>query len=414
MERADINLYLRMVRPAIRSLLIGAGLLVSLLQPLHASRVDATYKDPEHRRRLNELLERAQAQASAGKNRAALEMLRNYNILSDSLFGKELADTVDAYDRQFNTYAASRIKRLEEHKVTVRESVQKREAARSRFLGLFWKSLVALAVWLGIVGYFFLKRRNNARKAEEELERARVQLQASMTESEKGRRLKVEMEVENDHLPPLVAAADAAVDSLLESTPETLQAVRKLQSAVKREADITEDLLAIENEDAEEKTLCSINELCDRYLELSYRGHCMDPAAPFECSVSRDLERNMLPVALHPAATGTVLMNILDNAFRAVKERGAREEKGYRPSVAVSTRILPRFVQVRIKDNGDGIPDEVREKVMEEFYSTRHPGGGAGAGLAEAKRILTTLHNGEIIIESETGRGTDVYLKIFR
>lgn len=401
------------LRSACYSILV-AVLLVGVITPACADRIDDTYKDPEDLQRLKGLLSLAQAQAAAGKNRNALELLRDYNILSDSLFGKELADTVDAYDRQFNTYAASRIKRLEEHKVTVRDSVQKREAARSRFLGLFWKSLVALAVWLGIVGYFFVRRRNNARLAELELERARVELQASMTESEKGRRLKAEMEIENDHLPPLVAAADAAVDSLREATPETLLAVRKLQSAVKREAFITEDLLSIERDDVEDKTLCSINELCDRYLELSYRGHCMDPAAPFACTVSRDLERNMLPVSLHPAATGTVLMNILDNAFRAVKERSAREEKGYTPAVAVSTRILPRFVQVRIKDNGDGIPDEVREKVMQEFYSTRHPGTGAGAGLAEAKRILTTLHNGEIIIESEAGRGTDVYLKIFR
>ncbi|MFM2134923.1 MAG: hypothetical protein RL021_323 [Bacteroidota bacterium] len=403
-----------MVRSGIRQLLLLTVFAVGVTGPVSADRVNSTYQDPEHRQRLKELFDRAQAQVAAGKNRNALDLFRTYNILSDSLFGKELADTVDAYDRQFNTYAASRIKRLEEHKVTVRESGEKRQAARSRFLNLFWKSLVALAVWLVIVGYFFLKRRTNARQAEQELEHARVQLEASLSESEKGRKLKAEMQAENDHLPPLVATADAAVDSLLEAAPETLQAVRKLQTAVKREVFITEDLLAIENEDPEEKSVCSINELCDRYLELSYRGHCMDPSAPFECSVTRDLERNMLPVALHPAATGTVLMNILDNAFRAVKERGAREEKGYQPLVAVSTRILPRFVQVRIKDNGDGIPDDVREKVLQEFYSTRNPGSGAGAGLAEAKRILTTLHNGEIIIESEAGRGTDVYLKIFR
>ncbi|MFM2206031.1 MAG: hypothetical protein RL213_6 [Bacteroidota bacterium] len=377
-----------------------------------ADLIGSTYHDPVHRQRLQSLREQAASKSSAGMNRNALELYRQYNILSDSLFGKELADTVDAYEKQFNAFAAGRLKRLEEHRKTVRDSVEQRAAARSRFLGLVLKSLLALGVWLAAVFFFYRRRLLNAREADNDLQRAKSRLQASLEDADKGRKLQHEMDAEIGQLSTLSEEMDLVVNSLADV--DAKPAVQKLQSAIRRETALTDDIASFDREDSEEKTSCSINDLCDRSLELSYRGHCLDPRTPFQCGISKDLERNMLPVPMHPFSTSAVLMNVLDSAFRSVKERASLEEEGYRPSVAVSTKILPRFVQVRIKDNGNGMTDELREKLMSGYFSVRPFGEGAGAGLAEARRILSADNEGELIVESEAGRGTDVYIKIFR
>jgi two-component system NtrC family sensor kinase len=75
--------------------------------------------------------------------------------------------------------------------------------------------------------------------------------------------------------------------------------------------------------------------------------------------------------------------------------------------------VLPRFVQIRIKDNGTGIPEANLATVYEAFSSLNRPEEGAGLGLTAARRIMEELHQGELLIESEPGRGTDVYLKFY-
>ena len=96
-----------------------------------------------------------------------------------------------------------------------------------------------------------------------------------------------------------------------------------------------------------------------------------------------------------------------------MKARAVTGGKTYKPALAVSTRVLPRFIQVRVKDNGTGIADEELAKIFEYFYSLNPPASGAGIGLSEAQRIMKEMHNGELAMESDPERGTDVYLKFF-
>jgi hypothetical protein len=204
-----------------------------------------------------------------------------------------------------------------------------------------------------------------------------------------------------------------AGDERLNQTTAGLQQLHKTSAALRREIDLSNSYANQRLSGETKKETTSINTLCDIFLEIAYRGNCHDTKEPFTCSVSRDLEKNLQPMPVLPNELGATLLNVLDNAFLAVKERAAKGEKGYEPKVAISTRILPRFLQIRIKDNGEGIPGNVLNQVTDPFFTSRTSGKSAGVGLAEAKRLLA-LQNGELVIESETGKGTDVYIKLFR
>lgn len=391
------------------------------------SSITETYYQTTHQQQFQELRTKAQSQVDKNLNRFGLEWLKKYDVLSDSIAAHEKSDTVAAIVAQFNRDAAGKLSTIAANKSEVEEYGNQNTVAKKRFLNLFTKSLMALGVWLLVIFIMIRMRNKKLRKVEAVL--AATKLQALSTEEDQitakqndslfsnkaaqladaaeiARESHRQLEILHEQLPP--------GDAMLEAINEALKIADKLAVALNRESFIAEKIAGQISPDNLELTACSINDLCDQYLEIAYQGHIHLSSPPFECIITKDLEKNLQPIQLHPTQAGAVLLNVFDNAFRAVKDRASKNEKGYKPSVGVSTRILPRFLQIRIKDNGDGIPEGIRDKILDEFYSTRATGEGAGAGLAEAKRILTTLHKGEIVIESETGKGTDVYLKLFR
>lgn len=134
----------------------------------------------------------------------------------------------------------------------------------------------------------------------------------------------------------------------------------------------------------------------------------------FSCLVTHDFEKNLPPISINGPAVGAMLINVFINAFQSVQEKSKKEIKGYEPKVSVSTRILPRFLQIRVKDNGLGMNDEVLSKAYNEFYTNRSESGGTGLGLFFATEVVGQMHKGEIKIESEEGNSTDVYIKFFK
>ena len=105
---------------------------------------------------------------------------------------------------------------------------------------------------------------------------------------------------------------------------------------------------------------------------------------------------------------GRVLLNLFTNAFYAVQKRRQQQPTGYVPTVSVSTRPLPGGgVQVRVRDNGTGIPEAVRQKIFQPFFTTKPTGEGTGLGLSLSYDIITKGHNGTLILETEEGKGTE-------
>jgi signal transduction histidine kinase len=131
----------------------------------------------------------------------------------------------------------------------------------------------------------------------------------------------------------------------------------------------------------------------------------------FNCNLSLDLEKILPKVEVIPDEIRFVIFSLLKNAFESVRERTATAPKGYEPIVTVTTRKLPRFVQVRVKDNGIGIPDKIADKIFEPYFTTRQSEKNPGLGLTISKEMITLHHKGELFVESDFSNSTDFIIR---
>ena len=153
-----------------------------------------------------------------------------------------------------------------------------------------------------------------------------------------------------------------------------------------------------------------LNRLLDEYVGLAYHG--MRAAhSGFNVDIQRDYDPALGTPEVVPEELGRVFLNLLDNAFDAVRSRDA--EPGYTPRVSVGTRRLDDgAAEVRVGDNGTGMPDEVRARIFEPFFTTKPSGQGTGLGLSLAYEIVTQTHGGTITVESADGEGTTFILTL--
>jgi two-component system NtrC family sensor kinase len=106
------------------------------------------------------------------------------------------------------------------------------------------------------------------------------------------------------------------------------------------------------------------------------------------------------------ADLGRVLLNLLSNAFYAVRQHQQAGEPGYVPTVSVSTMRIGEKVEVRVADNGMGISPEVQQKIFQPFFTTKPTGEGTGLGLSLSHDIIAQGHGGTLTVESQLGQGT--------
>ena len=158
------------------------------------------------------------------------------------------------------------------------------------------------------------------------------------------------------------------------------------------------------------KELTDINVLADEFLRLSYHGlRAKDKSfnAEFKCTLDKDLPKVM---ALSQDI-GRVFLNLINNAFHATYERHKRNPK-HKPVVEVITQKHEDQVQIIVKDNGVGIPDKIKSKIFQPFFTTKATGSGTGLGLSMTHDIITKGHNGTIEVDSEVGKGTTITVNL--
>ncbi len=153
-----------------------------------------------------------------------------------------------------------------------------------------------------------------------------------------------------------------------------------------------------------ERQPTDVNNLVEEYVNLTYHG--MRAKVPdFNVSIERDFGELDAKIEMVPQDIGRVLINLLGNAFDAVREKKQSGDGAYSPCVTVSTRAVDGAVEIRVRDNGGGIPDEVREKIFEPFFTTKPAGSGTGLGLSLSYDIVTQGHGGTLSAESKPGEG---------
>ena len=163
-----------------------------------------------------------------------------------------------------------------------------------------------------------------------------------------------------------------------------------------------------------ERREVDLNTLVDEALNLAYHGARAQDAI-FNITLERDLDPAVAPIELAPQEITRVFLNLIGNGFYAVTRRArGNGEAAYRPILQVSTRDLGDAVEVRVRDNGTGIPPEIRDQLFQPFFTTKPTGEGTGLGLSISWDIVTQQHGGSIEVDSEPGKFTEFTIRLPR
>ncbi|MDQ6762819.1 MAG: ATP-binding protein [Bacteroidota bacterium] len=160
-----------------------------------------------------------------------------------------------------------------------------------------------------------------------------------------------------------------------------------------------------------QKEPTDINALADEYLRLSYHGlRAKDKS--FNSKMETCFDESLEKISVVPQDVGRAFLNLFTNAFYAVSERKKMEMDGYMPTVVVSTKKLPGKVQVKVWDNGLGIPEKALDKIFQPFFTTKPSGQGTGLGLSLSFEIITQGHGGEMKVDTKEGEFAEFVIEL--
>jgi len=185
----------------------------------------------------------------------------------------------------------------------------------------------------------------------------------------------------------------------------------KITEHSNRADSIVKGMLKHSRKGTKDKQPTNINKLADEYLRLAYHG-LRAKNKSFNADFRLDSDENLQKVNVIPQDIGRVFLNLINNAFYACSEKARQNPNGYKPEVIVSTREIDNKVEIRIKDNGNGISDEIKDKVFQAFYSTKPTGEGTGLGLSLSYDIITTGHGGDLQVETKVNQGSEFIIQL--
>jgi signal transduction histidine kinase len=173
----------------------------------------------------------------------------------------------------------------------------------------------------------------------------------------------------------------------------------------KRADAIVKGMLQHSRTSSGQKEPTDINALVDEYLRLAYHGlRAKDKS--FHARFETDFDNTINNVTVVPQEIGRVILNLLNNAFYAVTEKKKLAGDAYTPTVNITTRKKTDRVEIKVNDNGNGVPQKILDKIFQPFFTTKPAGQGTGLGLSLSYDIITKGHGGELKIETREGEGS--------
>jgi signal transduction histidine kinase/ligand-binding sensor domain-containing protein len=216
-------------------------------------------------------------------------------------------------------------------------------------------------------------------------------------------------ELRDGPLLQLPKEAKGEAEEILKSLDQNLQ---KIHHHGRRADAIVKNMLQHSRASSGETQLTNLNDLADEYLRLAYHGlRAKDKS--FDCTLETSFDAKLEKVELVQQDMGQVLLNLYNNAFYAVKQKQQTNPEGYLPKVSVSTRRQGRRVEIRVRDNGVGIPENVKSKIFQPFFTTKPAGQGTGLGLSLSYDMITKGHKGgELNVATEEGEWTEFIISL--
>ena len=189
---------------------------------------------------------------------------------------------------------------------------------------------------------------------------------------------------------------------------------QKINHHGKRADAIVKGMLLHSRSSSGVKEPTDINALCDEYLRLAYHGlRAKDKS--FNAKFETHFDEGIGKVKIIPQDIGRVILNLITNAFYVVDDKSssakASGETKYEPTVSISTKKVGKKVEIKVLDNGNGIPKKVLEKIFQPFFTTKPTGQGTGLGLSLSYDIVKA-HGGELSVETKEGKETTFTIKL--
>jgi len=284
--------------------------------------------------------------------------------------------------------------------------------------GIFVLLLIALLLW---------RSNNNKQKAKQKIENAYSELkstQQQLVQSEKMASLGeltagIAHEIQNplnfvnnfsDVNTELVdelqlEAGKGNLDEVKAIAKDIKENEKKINHHGKRADAIVKNMLQHSRTSSGKKEPTDINALAEEYLRLSYHGlRAKDKS--FNAITKTEFDNNIGKIDVIPQDIGRVILNLINNAFYAVDEKKKHVQNGYEPTVSISTKKNKGKVEIKVSDNGNGIPQKVLDKIFQPFFTTKPTGQGTGLGLSLSYDIVKA-HGGETKVNTRENEGTE-------
>ena len=205
-------------------------------------------------------------------------------------------------------------------------------------------------------------------------------------------------------------ANNGNIDEIKAIAKDIKENEEKINHHGKRADAIVKNMLQHSRTSTGQKELTDINALADEYLRLSYHGMRAKDKT-FNATMQTDFDESIGKINIIPQDIGRVLLNLFNNAFYAVNEKSKQQTAGYEPIVSVNTKKINNTIELTVKDNGNGIPQKVVDKIFQPFFTTKPTGEGTGLGLSLSYDIIKA-HGGEIKVETKEGEGSEFVVRI--
>jgi signal transduction histidine kinase len=194
------------------------------------------------------------------------------------------------------------------------------------------------------------------------------------------------------------------------------QNLEKILHHGKQADGIVKGMLQHSRSSSVKKEPTDINKLADEYLRLAFHGlRAKDKS--FNATMKTDYDESIGNINIIPQDIGRVILNLITNAFYAVTEKKKQNPDGYEPIVTVTTKRLSSplgdggKIEIRVADNGNGIPQKVLDKIFQPFFTTKPTGQGTGLGLSLSYDIIKA-HGGEIKVQAKEGEGAEFIVRL--
>jgi signal transduction histidine kinase len=200
------------------------------------------------------------------------------------------------------------------------------------------------------------------------------------------------------------------VDELTKLLKDNLE---KVVQHGKRADSIVKNMLLHSREGSGEHRAADINAIVEESLNLAYHGARAEKSG-FNITLQRDLDPAAGMIDVYPQEMTRVFLNLISNGFYAATKRKEADDEGFEPTLSATTKSLGNKVEIRIRDNGTGIPLEVREKMFNPFFTTKPAGEGTGLGLSMSHDIVVKQHGGKIEVNTTPGVFTEFIITLPR